>query len=352
MQKHLGKVLQVILFFGIGLGIMYYIYVKQNAAYQEECALKSIPAAECSLLDKILSDMSHANIIWVISAMLIFVLSNVIRAFRWRMMFNALGYQPRFLNLLGSIFINYMANLGIPRSGEVIRGTVISRYENIPLEKSLGTIVADRIIDAIMFALALVLSLVIGGAAYLSYLDKNVDFSSKLKLLTDNTVLLVSLGVVGIAGLVWLWRSRNRILESPIGKKAMSIIKGFLEGLQSARGVSNMPLFIFYSVAIWICFYIMLYLLLLSFAPTSGLSLTGALVVFVFGSLGMLIPTPGGMGSYHFLLVEGLSLYGVSGTDGFSFANIIFFSIQVAITIVCGVIALVFLPMINRNESH
>jgi glycosyltransferase 2 family protein len=349
MQGRISKLLQVILFFGIGIGIMYYVYLSQASAYKAECAVKGIPSDHCDLLSKIIEDIAHANFGWILVSMLIFVLSNVIRALRWRMMFNAIDYYPKFYNLLGSIFINYFANLGIPRSGEVIRGTVISQYEEIPLEKALGTIVADRILDAIMFGLFLIASLFLGGSVYIAYLNKNAKLDEKISAMTAQPLLIGGLIILPLLSLLLVWKKREMLIDSPFGRKLWSIIKGFGEGLQSVKDVSNMPLFIFYTVAIWACFYIMLHVMFFAFAPTAGLGPIAALIVFVFGSLGMLIPTPGGMGAYHFLISEGLQLNGLNGVDGFTFANILFFSIQVTITIICGILALVALPLLNKK---
>jgi glycosyltransferase 2 family protein len=349
MQGRVGKLLQVLVFFAIGIGIMYWVFVKQEVAYQAECALKRIPAADCNLLDKIITDISNAHIVWIVISMLIFVLSNIIRALRWRMMFESIGYQPRFINLLGSIFINYLANLGIPRSGEVIRATVLSRYEGIPFDKTFGTVVADRILDAIMFGLFLLASLLFGGSIFLAYIDRHLG--SKLQGIQNNTLLLASL-LVGIIGFVaFLWTKRDAIVASTPAKKVWGIIQGFVEGIQSVKGVSNMPLFILYTLGIWGCYYVMLHVMFFAFEPTADLGPIAALIVFVFGSLGMLVPTPGGMGPYHFLISEGLQLNGVNSIDGFTFANILFFSIQVGITILCGILALVAMPLLNKNES-
>jgi glycosyltransferase 2 family protein len=347
MQSRFGKLLQVVLFFAIGIGIMYWVYIKQEAAYQIKCALEGTPSQDCNLLQKIFSDISNTHIGWIVGSMLIFLLSNIIRALRWRMMFEAIGYKPRYFNLLGSIFINYLANLGIPRSGEVIRATVLSRYEGIPLDKTFGTVVADRILDAIMFGLFLVSSLFLGGSIFLAYINRFLG--PKLDSIIDNTPLLLIIagGILSIC--IALWYARQSIINSALGQKIWSVFKGFVEGIQSVRGLSNMPLFLFYTVAIWACFYMMLHIMFFAFDPTANLGPIAALIVFVFGSLGMLIPTPGGMGAYHYLIGEGLQLNGVNSIDGFTFANILFFSIQVGITILCGILALVAMPILNKK---
>ena len=125
--------------------ILYLVYQRQNVAFQADCSVKGIPAENCSLLQKVAGDIGNANYFWVIITMVLFMMTNILRALRWKMMFIAIGYKPKFINLFGTIMINYLANLGIPRSGEVIRAGLISKYEDIPVEKALGTIFTDHV---------------------------------------------------------------------------------------------------------------------------------------------------------------------------------------------------------------
>ncbi len=349
MQKHLGKIAKVSIFFAVGMIILYLVYQRQNVAFQADCAIKGTPANECSLMGKVLQDISGANYFWVLVTMVLFMMTNVIRALRWKMMFEALGYTPRFINLLGTIMINYLANLGIPRSGEVIRAGLISQYEDIPIEKALGTIFTDRIFDVLMLAIVIGLAMLFGGSDFLAYLDQNVNLAQKFQSLLSQPILLSTIGL-GFTGLAYLlYANRSKMKNSIVGKKIYGLVAGFSDGVASVKNVSSIPLFILYTVSIWVLYYLMMYFAFFTFAPTANLGPTAGLVVFVFGSLGILIPTPGGMGSYHFLVGEALAMYGINGSDAFSFANIVFFSIQIFINIVFGIIALIGLPIINKK---
>lgn len=349
MRQHLAKGAKVSIFFAVGIIILYLVYQRQDVAFQADCAIKGTPLSQCSLLDKIISDISNANYIWVAITMVLFMITNIFRALRWKMMLNAIGYQPKLINLFGTIMINYLANLGIPRSGEVIRAGLISQYENIPVEKALGTIFTDRIFDVIMLAIVIGLTMLIGGNDFLAYLNANINIGEKINALAQNTYLVIGLLVILVGSLILVWRKRKNIYETAIGKKIINLFKGFSDGVQSVSHVSSIPLFIFYTVGIWILYYLMSYLAFFAFVPTAHLGPIAGLVVFVFGSLGILIPTPGGMGSYHFLVGEALAMYGVSGTDAFSFANIVFFSIQLFVNILFGIISLIVLPAINKD---
>lgn len=347
----MAKFVKITVFFAVGLFIMYLVFDRQNAAYTAECSIKGIAAADCHLMDKIMADIKGANYFWVVLTMILFMITNVFRALRWQMMFNAIGYRPKFINLIGTIMINYLANLGIPRSGEVIRAGMISRYENIPLEKSLGTIFTDRIFDVIMLALVILLAILIGGNDFESYLETNADITGKLTLVSGNYLLLISLAVLGLGLVFGMWMMRDILLKSVIGQRIKTISEGFISGVKSVSKVRSIPLFIFYTVGIWLLYYLMMYFGFRAFAPTAHLGMVAGLVIFVFGSLGILVPTPGGMGSYHYLVGVGLALYGINGADAFSFANIIFFSINIFINVIFGLAALVILPTINDTNN-
>lgn len=351
MTESIKKAFRAALFFGVGFIVFYLVYVRQNKAYQEECQLKGIAAENCSLLDKVVSDMQSADYSWIGVVMILFLLSNVFRTLRWKMMLKSMGYYPSSTNLFGTIMINYLVNLGIPRSGEIVRAGLIANYEDIPLEKVLGTIFTDRIFDVICLFFVLVLTVLLGGNDVYRYLQENVNLSEKLTIFTNHGLTWTGVLGVFLYFAYWIFTHRRRLLQTSMGQRIWYRVSGFLNGVSSVKNVSSPSLFVFYTLMIWVCFYLMMYLSFFSFLPTSNLGPVEGLVVFAFGSLGILFPSPGGMGSYHMLVAEGLSMYGLSGADGFSFANIVFFSISVGINVVLGLIFLVLLPIINQDKK-
>lgn len=349
MKKHLAKGAQILLFFSVGIFILYLVFQRQEAAYQAECVLKNIPAADCSLLDKITSDISNAHFGWIAITISLFMLTNIIRAVRWQMMFRAIGYETRVVNLLGTIMVNYLTNLGIPRSGEVIRAGLVYKYEGVPVEKALGTIFTDRIFDVIMLAIFIILALFAGGAQFVDYINVQMKAGGAESESGSAWIWLVGVAFPFLVISFVLWRNRKQLMQTKLGQKVVHLLLGFADGVKSVGNVSSLPLFILYTLSIWLIYYLMFYFAFFSFEPTSHLGPQAGLVVFVFGSLGILIPTPGGMGSYHYLVGQGLALYGISGADGFSFANIVFFSIQLLANILFGLLFLVLLPLMNKK---
>lgn len=328
--------------------ILYFVYSNQNAAYQAECELNKASTEDCSLIKKVISDFKSVNYFWIILVLLSFTISNVSRAIRWNMLIRPLGYQPRFINSFFATVIGYFANLGFPRLGEVLRPATMAQYEKIPLEKLVGTVVVDRIIDVISILIVSGLALLLAFDTIWGFLNEYADINDKFGGLWN--LALFGFGALAAFGILF-YLLRTRIMATKIYAKIVDLAKGFWQGIQTVRQLDRPWLFLFHSVNIWFMYFMMTYLCFFAFEPTAHLSAVAGLVVFVLGGWGVVIPSPGGMGTYHFLAQTGLTMYGVSGDDGFSWANIAFFSINLGCNVLIGLIALIALPIVNRNYT-
>jgi hypothetical protein len=270
------------------------------------------------------------------------MVSNLSRTARWHMLIRPLGYKPRFVNGLGAIMIGYFANLGIPRIGEVARAGVLARYEKIEVEKVMGTIVVDRIIDVLSILIVTALALILQYRQIWDAVRDLLDLST-----------LVKLGVFGAIGLILavllFFLFRKKLEKTRIYQKVVGILRGFVEGLATVRQLDRPWLFLLHSVNIWLMYYLLNYVCFFAFEPTSNLSPLVGLVTFVFGGWGIVIPTPGGMGSYHFLVQVALGIYGVSSPDSFSYAMIAFITVQIGASAIFGLISLLVLPFLNQG---
>lgn len=341
------NIFKFLLFLAIGSAILWWVFTSQNKAFQAQCALDGVPADQCSLIGKLITDFRSTSIFWLFIVIVCFQLSNIIRALRWQMIFEPMGYKIRFGNAFWTIMLGYFANLGLSRAGEVVRGAALARYERIKLDKVIGTIALDRIIDLISMALVILLALALEYDAIYGYLTSNMrDFN--VQAFMQGWIFQGFL--VGMVLFVLLLIIFNKpIRRSMLYFRIKAFILGFYEGIRVIKRVKRPVLFTIYSILIWVCYYGMTYFAFLSFAPTASLGIVPALTVFVFGSFGILIPSPGGMGTYHALVVAALAIYNVRGDDAFSFANIIFFDIQILTTIVFGILSLIILPMTNKK---
>ncbi len=346
LAPFLRNFLKFLFFLGIGLVLLYLVYNHQNKAFQEDCALKGIPGGECSLLQKVWLDFQGINYWWILAVLAAFAVSNLSRAARWLMLLRTLGVSPRLSNAYFTIVLGYFFNLALPRLGEIARSGTFAQYEHIPVEKVLGTVVVDRVFDVISILLITALALTLEYDTLWNFAREHVSLGGKIAALKRLFWLAVPFGLAMLAA---MYVFRRRILRAPFFQKIAGIAQGFWQGILTVRKLDRPWLFALHSVNIWLMFYLMTYLCFFSYEPTSGLSALAALVVFVFGGWGIVIPSPGGMGTYHFLVQTALTMYGLSGNDGFSYANIAFFSIQLGGNILMGLIALLALPVLNRH---
>lgn len=346
-KKLLVDILKFLLFLAIGAGILFWVYMSQNRAFQEQCAIDGIPGEECSLIRKLLSDFRSVNVLWLLAVIVAFQLSNVVRALRWQMICKPLGYNIKFGNAFWTIMLSYFANLGLSRAGEVIRAGSLARYEKIKLDNVVGTVALDRFLDLVTMALVIMIAFYYQYDEIYGYLSANMrdfNFSAFSKGWIFQTFVT---GIVLFLLLIVLFR--NKIRQSLIYLKIKNFTKGMIAGMKTIRQVKRPMLFTIYSILIWVFYFLMTYFAFFSFPPTASLGIRAALLVFVFGSFGILIPSPGGMGTYHALVVAALAIYGIRGDDAFSYANIVFFNIQIFTTILFGILSLIFLPFNNRH---
>lgn len=343
IPKRVREFLQFFLFTGLGVLILVLVYKSQNAAYMAECALKGIPADQCSLMEKLKSDFAAVHYWWIVVIVSAFILSNILRAHRWLLLIKTLGTHGRLSNAFFTIMVGYFANMGLPRVGEVVRAGLFARYENIGPEKVMGTIVVDRILDLLSLLFAIILAIVLQGNVLFDF------FSDKIGNSVFGQWWLYIVLASGIIFLIVLYRFRRIIKQWNLYQRIQHLVDGFRDGLRSLRRVENKWVLLLDTALIWILYYLMMFLCFKSFDPTTHLGGMAGLMVFVFGGLGVVFPSPGGMGTFHAMVITALAIYGVPGDDAFSFANIQYFSVQLLGCMLMGIIGLIVLPIINKN---
>ncbi len=327
MKIFKNKAVQLVLFVGFGILLLYLVYINQRGELSNS-----------EYLDKISLDLKQAKLGWVVVSVLLYILSNIIRAARWQMLFKPMGYKVSFANSFFATMIGYMVNLGLPRAGEIAKIAALSRNEKIEIEKVAGTIVVDRSMDFICLFIMILLGVLFEYDAIVGFVMNEGSFP----------FWALPLLLIPLAGFLWFMKIRKTSKNKFI-VKINSLVNGFSAGIMSVFKMKNKLLFLVYSVGIWLCYYLMTYVVFFSYPPTAHLSPIAGLVVFVFGALGMVVPSPGGAGSYHYLIAKGLELYGVTG--GFVLANIIFIPIQLLGNIVLGIISYILLPSFRKENA-
>ncbi len=348
MNPRLRQFLQFLGFLSIGLIILGLVYRSQSAAFAAQCALDGIPSEDCSLLRKLGSDLGKVRWIYLLALLAIFMVSNLFRAWRWQQLIEPLGKRVRFGNALWTLMIGYLANLGLPRMGEVVRAGLLGRYESVAVEKVMGTVVVDRVLDVLCLLIVLSAALLTQwdtlGTAVLNLRGDAPDSGQGLW----RPILFVVGGLILLVGVGFL---AFRVLgHTPLIRRVIRLAKGFGDGLRSVASVGNKPLLVLNTIGIWGCYFAMAYVPFLSFPATESLGIDAALTVFVFSALGIVVPAPGGMGSYHFMVIQALALYGIAGDDALSFANILFLTVNLGCNLIFGTLGLILLPILNGGK--
>lgn len=287
--------------------------------------------------EQLLENIISANPVWIMLSVLFGLLSHVSRAYRWKFLLQPMGYKPRFLNSFMAVMVGYLANFGIPRSGEVLRGATISTYENVPFEKAFGTIISERIADFIMLLIIIGSALILQYDFLLTYFNEN-----EINPLLTLTILLIALG-----GIIIVLKLIQRA-QSGFFLKIKKFAIGLLEGMRSILTMEKKGAFLFHTVFIWIMYVLMFYVLIFTVPETSSLPFGVVMVAFVVGSFAI-SATNGGIGVYPVAIGACLMLFGISKQGGEAFGWITW-GTQTLLVIITGGLSFLFLPLYNGKK--
>jgi uncharacterized protein (TIRG00374 family) len=296
-------------------------------------------------LDYLLRTWQNAHKGWLVLMAVIAMASHVIRAERWKMLLEPAGYSTKLSYSFLSLMTGYLVNLVIPRGGEVSRCYNLYKLDKTPVDISFGTVVLERIADVICLLLLIGFSFFMESEKLFAFIDTlplGSDHSSRVK-----TILLI-VAILIVIGLAFIWVvKKNRKLNAFVKKTWY----GFREGLLSVFKLKNKGLFIFYSVLIWFLYFVMSYSVILAFPETDHLGVSAVFSLFAIGAIAMAVPLPGGTGSYHVLVPQGLVfLYHVPQADAIAF-TFIFHGWQTAIMIVGGAVSLIITSVMVKKKS-
>lgn len=335
MRKKGIAIVQYAIFLGIGLFLVWW-------------SMQQIPPEKWEDFKK---SLQNANYWLFIPVFLILTISHFIRALRWKILMKPMGYSPRPGNVFFAVMVGYLANLAVPRLGEVLKCTVLAKYEKVPADKLIGTILVERAFDVIALGLVFVIALfsqfeVVGDYAVqlmAPLMNKSADNQSLFKW-------SIVLGILGI--IIWgSWFILNKMPHHPIIQVFQKILSGVWEGLSSIRQLESKGLFIIYSALIWFLYIAGTWIGLMATEGTSHLSFAVAITALAFGSIGMII-TPGGIGAYAYFIAKVLEKNQVGFEIGFANGTLQWFA-QFIIVLIVGFISLGLLPWYNKkNQNH
>ena len=282
---------------------------------------------------------------WIVLSLVFGVFANLFRGWRWKLALEPLGEFPKTANCVYAIFVSYASNLVIPRVGEVTRCGVLSKYDHVSFSKALGTVVSERMIDTLCVGLITGIVLLLQMPVFLTFFaETGTDLGQYTEVLTSGHFYLIILCITAILVLAY-FLVRNITLFA----KFKGILQNVWKGVVALKDIKHIPLYILYTVGIWTSYFLEFYLAFYAFDFSAHLGLSAGLVMFVVGTLAVIVPTPNGAGPWHFAVMTMMMLYGVGKEDAGIFALLVH-GIQTFLLILLGIYGLSALPFINKTK--
>ncbi len=298
-------------------------------------------------LKLIVHQLKNTRYHWLAASVLACLVAHLIRAIRWGLLIEPLGYRIAVKNTFSAVMIAYLANLAIPRMGEVSRCAVINKTDRVPVNQLLGTVITERIFD-LLFLLG------ITGLSLVLAFDRIADFIYQNAWLKMEDKMQQSMLLWWAIALILLFILLIYLLKNKIGKLIkpfLNALDGFKNGLLSFNKMKNKKAFVLLSVLLWFFYLLSTYLCFFALTATSDLGMDAALAALVFGSLGMIVPVQGGIGAFHWMVAEGLTLYALQKTEGLAFATLIHSS-QILVILLIGSLCLVRMLLIHQGKRQ
>ncbi|VXB55653.1 MULTISPECIES: lysylphosphatidylglycerol synthase transmembrane domain-containing protein [Chryseobacterium] len=292
--------------------------------------------------------LAKANYLWVGFAAVFALLAYWFRAIRWNLLLEPMGHKISSSNALWSLSFGYLMNLTIPRSGEVARATALYGVEKVPVDKSFGTIILERVVDLICMFGFLGLTLIFKYEAILAFY-KNSGIN-----INPNKILLVVAGLAVASVLFFVFK--NKFVNVPVLGKIIGFIDGIIQGLTSIFKLKEKGKFIIYTIGIWVSYYFAAYLVCFALPETSDFTFADGFFIIVVGTLGMIIPASGGIGAFNLAMKYGfMALFLAMGKSAefggemgltYSFISL---PLQIVVMLVMGLISI---PMLAKARNN
>lgn len=321
MKKIFNKSIKIVLPIVLGALILYMIYSDFS-------------------FSQIWEELKGMDMWWFAVSTFFGIMSHVMRGWRWKLALEPLGFRPSSRVSVYSIFVAYAANLVVPRVGEVSRCVILEQYEKVPFAQSLGTVVTERAIDTLMVLLLTVVAVLLQWPVFYRFVaDAGLGLDGNSFFTSMGGWIVVLLSLLAIMVLAYLL-----LRKMALWSKLKAFFSNFMNGLLSLKKVKNAWLYVLETVGIWFCYFMQFYLCFFCFSFSSNLSLLAGLLLFVAGSIAVVVPTPNGMGPWHFAIISIMVLYGVSENNASVFALIVHSS-QTLLVALLGVYALIMLQI-------
>jgi glycosyltransferase 2 family protein len=333
MKKRLFTVLKYFLFLGLGIFLVWWSIYRMDEKNWNDCK-QALKSARYFLI---------LPVFFIISA------SHISRAIRWKILMKPMGYRPRLINTFFAVMVGYLANLAIPRLGEVLKCTILARYEKVPADKLVGTILVERIVDVICLISVFIIAIISQAGIIGEYAGSTLRkyfFAGGAPAIIKKLLMVAIVVIVVYLVFKFIFRKFNQYI---IIQRIKNIFSGVKIGIASVKNLENRWAFIFHTVFIWGCYVGGTYLGFYATAGTEHLPFAATFPVLAFASIGMII-TPGGIGTYPTLIMEVMILYNIEKGIGYANGTLQWFA-QFLIILVVGSISLALLPYFNKSTE-
>jgi glycosyltransferase 2 family protein len=334
MNKRLRTILQYSFFLGLGIFLVWW-------------SVKDLTADDKSHIRLALKTARYWLIIPVFG---ILFLSHYVRAIRWKLLMEPMGYNPSTTNTVFAVFIGYLANQAVPRLGEVLKCTVLARYEKVPADKLIGTIILERVIDAITLLTVFAITLAIQPDIYSQLIE--TIFHSKKQENTQGISSILVFGIIGgllLFGLIF-WIIKNKKNAGDLLNLFKRIWRSIWQGVSTIRHLKKKWSFVFLTISMWTLYLAGGYIGFMALQETGQYGIKEAFTVLSAGSIGM-IATPGGIGTYAYLLQKTMEVYGLNAGVALAFGWILWIA-QTVVILIGGLISFVAIPWYNKRKIN
>jgi hypothetical protein len=320
------KLITAIFFFIIGVGLFWYVYKDIN--------IQSVKDA-----------LKELNYSWILLSIILGLLSTLVRALRWKLLIESIGYKPKTINLFLSVQILYFINLVIPRGGELARCGMVAKYEKIPFAKLLGTVFIERLTDFFAFLIIFI------GVFFMQLsLVEKIFSIIKISPSSFQSKILI-FGLVVILFILFYWIFRKIGLLNKFQNKINKIKEEIIEGIKSVMLIDKKWTYIFLTFLIFLLWLLMLYFVFFAYPPTYNMPLSAAVFTYTIGTFAFLLPIQAGLGVWHFLVSECLYLFGLNKEAGKMFA-LVAHTFTNLVYLIFGTIGFIIIPLINNKTPH
>lgn len=333
MNKRLRTIFQYLFFLGLGIFLVWW-------------SINDLTQDDKSQIKEALRNARY----WLILPVFVILFSShLVRALRWRLLMQSLGYHPSVANAFFAVMIGYLTNHAVPRLGEVVKCTMLARYEKIPVDKLIGTIILERLIDAITLLLVFGITLIIQPDIYSDLTEAIFNSSPQPghKTISSTLVLLIVIAIIILLITVWMIKKKKSFAD--LGELFKKIGRRIWEGISAIQHLKKRKQFIFLTVMLWTLYLAGGYLGFLAFRETEQYGIREAFAILSAGSIGMVV-TPGGIGAYSYLVEKTMIIYGLNSGIATAFGLILWVA-QTSVILIGGLISFVLMPWHNKRKT-